>query len=85
MHLVIWESLNKSKDLGGLGIKNMSQLNQALLGKLGIWKLVCLKRVKCYTWLALRRKEGVGTCLPKKNVISVLKFKIPSRIYLGTV
>ncbi|KAL8137409.1 hypothetical protein V2J09_003410 [Rumex salicifolius] len=39
MHLVNWEQVCKDKAAGALGIKNMTQLNQALLGKLS-WRFL---------------------------------------------
>lgn len=39
VHLVAWETVNKSKREGGLGIKSMRQVNSAFLAKLG-WRLL---------------------------------------------
>lgn len=39
VHLVAWETVNKSKGDGGLGIKSMRQVNSAFLAKLG-WRLL---------------------------------------------
>ena len=33
MHLVNWKNVTKSKDKGGLGIRNLELLNRGVLGK----------------------------------------------------
>ena len=39
VHLVAWETVNKTKREGGLGIKSMRQVNSAFLAKLG-WRIL---------------------------------------------
>lgn len=39
VHLVNWPTICKTKDLGGLGMKQAGLMNKALLGKLA-WQLV---------------------------------------------
>lgn len=39
MHLVSWETINKDKENGGLGIRSMRQANAAFLSKLG-WRIL---------------------------------------------
>ncbi|KAL8166813.1 hypothetical protein V2J09_008312 [Rumex salicifolius] len=71
MHLVGWNQVCKSKAAGGLGIKKMTTLNQALLGKLS-WRFL----TQCDSlWASVLRAKYVRPSEAIQNH--------PSRIWKG--
>ena len=57
MHLVKWDTVYLSKEKGGLGIHNLSNLNRALLGKWN-WRFAMEENLSWRFLISL--KYGVG-------------------------
>ena len=72
LHLVRWETVMLPKELGGLGLHNMKDINNALLAKL-CWRLACEQeapwaKMLVAKYLSPSRISKVGRKLPCSSI-----------------
>ena len=72
LHLVRWETVTLPKELGGLGLHNMKDINNALLAKL-CWRLACEQeapwaKMLVAKYLSPSRISEVGRKLPCSSI-----------------
>ena len=77
LHLVRWDTVTLSKELGGLGLHNMKDRNNALLAKL-CWRLACEQeapwiKMLVAKYLSPSRIFEVGRKLPCSSIWTACK------------
>lgn len=64
LHSICWEKIHKPIEIGGLGIKRLKEMNEALLAKLG-WRMI---KFPILVWVrVLRSKYGDPLVVPQKH------------------
>lgn len=58
LHAVSWESLCKPKEQGGIGLRRLREMNEALLGKIG-WNVIVNPNNLCSKVLTAKYRRNV--------------------------
>lgn len=65
-HLVKWDTICSPKEVGGLGLRNLSQMNKALLGK-WLWRYASEPEALWRNVIAWKYGQGEGDWWPKNS------------------